>query len=163
MGKLLNGDLNDVSLADEGMKRIDWAYQAMPVLRRIEDRFKADRPLHGVKVSACLHVTTETANLMRVLVAGGAQISLCASTPVSTQDDVVAALVEHLDVPTFAVFGASQELYYDHINQALRDGPQITMDDGADLVTELQRGGRELLKNVYVSYTHIKLPTTPYE
>jgi len=148
MGKLLNGDLNDISLADEGMKRIDWAYQEMPVLRRIEKRFKADRPLHGVKVSACLHVTTETANLMRVLVAGGAQISLCASNPLSTQDDVVAALVEHLDVPTFAVFGASQELYYDHINQALRDGPQITMDDGADLVTELHRGGRELLKDV---------------
>ena len=148
MGKLFKGDVRDISLADEGLRRIDWAYQEMPVLRRIEKGFKTDRPLDGVKVSACLHVTTETANLMRVLVAGGAQIALCASNPLSTQDDVAAALVEHFDVPTYAVSGASQELYYDHINQALSLKPHITMDDGADLVTELHRSLRDLLKNV---------------
>jgi adenosylhomocysteinase len=148
MAEVVNGDVQNLSLADEGLRRIEWAYQEMPVLRKIEKEFKADRPLEGVRVSACLHVTTETANLMRVLVAGGAEVALCASNPLSTQDDVAAALVVHLCVPTFAVSGASNDIYYKHINEALRHGPQITMDDGADLIAELHRARRELLSGV---------------
>ena len=148
MAEVMQGDIRDLSRADEGLDRIEWAFQEMPVLRRLEQLFAADRPLDGVRISACLHVTTETANLMRVLAAGGAELALCASNPLSTQDDTAAALVEHFGVPTYAVMGASNELYYRHIGSALDHRPQVTMDDGADLVSELHRNRRELLSGV---------------
>ena len=148
MAEVMQGDIRDLSRADEGLDRIEWAFQEMPVLRRLEQLFAADRPLDGVRISACLHVTTETANLMRVLAAGGAELALCASNPLSTQDDAAAALMKHFGVPTYAVMGASNELYYQHIGSALDHRPQVTMDDGADLVSELHRNRRELLSGV---------------
>ena len=148
MAEVMQGDIRDLSRADEGLDRIEWAFQEMPVLRRLEQLFAADRPLDGVRISACLHVTTETANLMRVLAAGGAELALCASNPLSTQDDAAAALMKHFGVPTYAVMGASNELYYRHIGSALDHRPQVTMDDGADLVSELHRNRRELLSGV---------------
>ncbi len=148
MAEVMQGDVRDLSRADEGLDRIEWAFQEMPVLRQLEQLFAADRPLDGVRISACLHVTTETVNLMRVLAAGGAELALCASNPLSTQDDAAAALMEHFGVPTYAVMGASNELYYRHIGSALDHRPQVTMDDGADLVSELHRNRRELLSGV---------------
>ena len=148
MAEVMQGDIRDLSRADEGLDRIEWAYQEMPVLRQLEQLFAADRPLDGVRISACLHVTTETVNLMRVLAAGGAELALCASNPLSTQDDAAAALMKHFGVPTYAVMGASNELYYRHIGSALDHRPQVTMDDGADLVSELHRNRRELLSGV---------------
>jgi adenosylhomocysteinase len=142
------GDIKDISLADEGRARIDWALQEMPVLRGIMQRFAEQRPLQGLRISGCLHITTETANLARTLVAGGAELVLCASNPLSTQDDVAAALVQHYGVPTFAIKGESTEVYYQHINAALDHRPRLTLDDGADLVSELHKNRIPLLEEM---------------
>src|ERR1043165_7775796 len=125
-------DVKDLALAAEGVRRIEWADRQMPVLASIRQRFEADQPLRGYRVSACLHVTTETANLMRTLKAGGADVVLCASNPLSTQDDVAAALVDEYDVSVFAIKGEDNDTYYKHIEAAVDHKPQLTMDDGAD-------------------------------
>lgn len=138
-------DVTDLSLAEEGRKAIDWAGRQMPVLRQIRERFDLERPLAGVRLAACLHVTTETANLMRTLKAGGAELRLCASNPLSTQDEVAASLVAHDGIPTFARRGEDSDTYYRHINAVLDGRPMITMDDGADLVSTLHKDRRELL------------------
>lgn len=132
-------DVKDLSLAEQGMRRIEWADREMPVLRRIRERFARERPLEGIRISACLHVTTETANLVRALQAGGAEVALCASNPLSTQDDVAAALVRFFEVPVFAIKGEDTETYYRHIQSCLAHRPHITMDDGADLVSMLHK------------------------
>lgn len=141
-------DVKDLRLADEGVARVEWAEQEMPVLRLIRERFAQERPLAGYRLAACLHVTSETANLMRALVAGGAEVTLCASNPLSTQDDVAAALVERYGVPTFAIKGEDNATYYQHINAVLDRAPHMTMDDGADLVSTLHRTRRDLLPNI---------------
>lgn len=141
-------DIKNPDLAPGGRLRIEWAEQEMPVLRGIRERFKKDRPLAGVRVSACLHVTTETANLMHTLQSGGADVVLTASNPLSTQDDVAAALVAHYEIPVFAVKGEDNETYYRHIGAALDHRPHITMDDGADLVSTLHKERRELLDEI---------------
>jgi len=141
-------EVKDLSLAISGRARIDWAELEMPVLRRIRERFAKERPLHGVRIAACLHVTTETANLVRTLQAGGADVVLCASNPLSTQDDVAASLVSHFEIPVFAIRGEDNETYYRHINAALDHKPHITMDDGADLVSTLHQSRSELIENV---------------
>lgn len=130
-------DIRDRNLAEEGRRRTEWAERTMPVLRQIRERFLAERPLEGTRVSACLHVTTETANLMCALRDGGADVVLCASNPLSTQDDVAAHLVANEGIPVFAIKGEGEATYYDHIRAALAHRPQITMDDGADLVGSL--------------------------
>ena len=127
-------DVKDLSLSPRGMLRIEWAEREMPVLRSIRERFAKERPLDGVRVGACLHVTTETANLMRTLQAGGAEVYLCASNPLSTQDDVAAALVADYGIPTFAIKGEDRDTYYAHLNAVIDANPQLTMDDGADVV-----------------------------
>jgi adenosylhomocysteinase len=141
-------DCKDLGLAGDGKSRIDWAEERMPVLRMIRKRFSEERPLEGVKIAACLHVTTETANLMRTLKAGGAEVALCASNPLSTQDDVVASLVEHDEISVFAVNGEDNDLYYKHIHAVLDIEPAITMDDGADLVSTLHKDRREIMEKV---------------
>ena len=133
----MGNDIKNESLADAGKRRMDWADRDMPVLSSIRDRFEKEKPLDGVKMSACLHVTAETANLMRTLKAGGADILLCASNPLSTQDDIAAALVVHEGISVYAIHGEDNEMYYSHIKTALEHKPNITMDDGADLVTIL--------------------------
>ena len=140
-----NYDVKDLKLAEGGHRRIDWAEREMPVLRQIRERFTKERPLEGIRVSACLHVTTETANLMRTLQAGGADIVLTASNPLSTQDDVAACLVSHYEIPTFSIKGEDNVTYYKHIYAALDHKPQMTMDDGADLVGTMHKERRELL------------------
>ncbi|MDD5275645.1 MAG: adenosylhomocysteinase [Methylovulum sp.] len=145
---MLNYDIKDFSLADQGRERIDWAFTEMPVLRAIHDRFSRELPLAGVRISGCLHITTETANLARTLIAGGAELVLCASNPLSTQDDVAAALVRHYRIPTFAIRGEDSATYYWHIGKALAHRPQLTMDDGADLVSELHKHRSDLLAGV---------------
>ena len=130
-------DIKDISLAGKGRLRMEWAEMAMPVLKLIRGRFEKEKPLKGVRLAACLHVTTETAVLMRTLVAGGAQVRLCASNPLSTQDDVAAYLVKELKLPVFAIKGEDNETYYRHIQKTLSFVPQMTMDDGADLVSSL--------------------------
>jgi adenosylhomocysteinase len=137
-----------VSLAPSGVLRVEWADGQMPVLRRIRERFQRQRPLAGLRVAACLHVTTETANLVRTLAAGGAEVALCASNPLSTQDDVAAALVAEYGIPTFAVRGEDRETYYRHIQQVLDTRPHLTLDDGADLVTTLHRERTDVLPGV---------------
>ena len=136
-------DVKDLTLAPAGRLRIEWADRTMPVLRQIRERFEREQPLKGIRVAACLHVTAETGNLMRTLVAGGAEAVVCASNPLSTQDEVAAALVAEYGVPTFAIKGEDNETYYQHINAALDTNPNVTMDDGADLVTTIfsQRTG----------------------
>jgi adenosylhomocysteinase len=141
-------DVKDLSLAQRGRLRIEWAASQMPVLRLIRERFAVERPLEGLRVGACLHVTTETANLMLTLQAGGAEIELCASNPLSTQDDVAAALVSEYDMSTFAIKGEQNDTYYQHINEVLASRPQITMDDGADLVSTLHRDKTGLIDAV---------------
>ena len=131
--------VKNVDLAPGGRHHIEWAEQEMPVLRQIRERFEKERPLQGVKMAACLHVTTETANLMRTLQAGGADVVICASNPLSTQDDVAASLVVHDEIPVYAVKGEDNETYYSHLNAALDHHPRITMDDGADLVSTLHK------------------------
>jgi adenosylhomocysteinase len=132
-----NYDIKDINLAEGGRRRMDWAEHEMPVLRQIRERFKKEKPLKGLRVSACLHVTTETANLMRTLQDGGADIVLTASNPLSTQDDVAAALVNQYEIPTYAIKGEDNVTYYKHIRAALEHKPNMTMDDGADLVSSL--------------------------
>ena len=141
-------DVTDPALADEGRLRIEWADRHMPVLRDIRARFEKERPLDGLKVAACLHVTTETANLMRTLKAGGASVVLCASNPLSTQDDTAAALVSHYGIDTFARRGVDTDGYYGHLEAALDTHPDITMDDGCDLVTLLHTRRRDQLAEV---------------
>lgn len=143
-----NYHVKDLSLAEGGRRRIEWAEREMPVLRMIRERFEKERPLAGVRVSACLHVTTETANLARTLVAGGADLVLTASNPLSTQDDVASALVSHYEIPVFAVKGEDNVTYYKHLRAALDHKPNMTMDDGADLVSVLHKERRELLSGV---------------
>ncbi|MDD2695655.1 MAG: adenosylhomocysteinase [Anaerolineales bacterium] len=141
-------DVKDEKLAEGGRRRIDWAAREMPVLRSIRERFARERPLQGVRISACLHVTTETANLVDTLHAGGADVVLTASNPLSTQDDVAAALVTHFEIPVFAIKGEDNVTYYKHIDAALAHRPHITMDDGADLVSTMHKSRRELLTNM---------------
>jgi adenosylhomocysteinase len=141
-------DVRDLKLATGGRYRIEWAERDMPVLRQIRERFAKERPLEGVRLSACLHVTTETANLARTLQAGGADVVLTASNPLSTQDDVAASLVSHFEIPVYAIKGEDNATYYDHIKRALDHKPAITMDDGADLVSELHKNRTELLTSV---------------
>jgi len=143
-----NYDIKDLSLADAGQRRIEWAEQEMPVLRLIRRRFEQEKPLRGIRISACLHVTTETANLMRTLVAGGATVRLCASNPLSTQDDAAAALVARYGVPVFAIKGEDHETYYRHIHQAVDHKPHLTMDDGADTVGVLHKERTDLLDGI---------------
>ncbi len=134
---MVNHEVKDLKLAAEGKRRIEWADGDMPVLKKIKERFSKEKPLKGKKLSACLHVTSETANLMRTLQAGGAEIILVASNPLSTQDDVAAALVAEYGVSTYAVKGEDHQTYYNHIHIALKQDPAITMDDGADLVSTM--------------------------
>jgi adenosylhomocysteinase len=141
-------DVKDLDLAEAGQRRIEWAEQEMPVLRLIRERFEREKPLAGVRVTACLHVTTETANLMRCLKAGGADVCLCASNPLSTQDDAAAALVARYDVPVFAIKGEDHDTYYRHIHQALEHRPQLTMDDGADTVGVIHKERTDLLETI---------------
>jgi adenosylhomocysteinase len=140
--------VKDLALADAGKARIEWADADMPVLAQIRERFEAEKPLDGVRVSACLHVTTETANLMRTLQAGGADVVLCASNPLSTQDDVAAALVEHYGIRTYAIKGEDTETYYAHIDAAIDHKPQITMDDGADVVGRIHADRPEVIEHI---------------
>ncbi len=144
----VNGHIRDLALADEGLNRINWAFQEMPVLQELMQRFEQEQPLSGVRISGCLHITTETANLARVLKAAGADLVLCASNPLSTQDDVAAALVQYVKIPVFAIRGESTEVYYQHINAALDHKPVLTMDDGADLVSEIHKSRTELLDHM---------------
>jgi adenosylhomocysteinase len=141
-------DIKDKNLATKGKLRIEWAERNMPVLRLIRQRFEKEKPLKGVKLSACLHVTTETAALMMALKAGGADLVLCASNPLSTQDDAAASLVEDYGIPVFAIKGEDNDTYYKHINAALDHHPSITMDDGADLVSELHKNRVDQIKEV---------------
>ncbi len=143
-----NFDIKDKSLAEGGRRRIKWAEREMPVLRSIVDRFIKERPFDGIRMAACLHVTTETANLMKTLQAGGADVVLVASNPLSTQDDVAASLVMHNEIPVHAIKGEDNITYYKHINSAIDHKPHITMDDGADLVSTLHKDRRELLGEV---------------
>lgn len=143
-----NYDVKDMKLAEGGRRRIEWAAREMPVLRLIRERFVKERPLQGLRVAACLHVTTETANLMQVLHEGGAEVVLTASNPLSTQDDVAASLVTHFEIPTYAIKGEDNVTYYKHINAALDVKPHMTMDDGADLVSTLHKDRLDLLKGV---------------
>ncbi len=143
------GDVKDMKLAREGKARIEWADRNMPVLRAIRARFAKERPLKGVRIAACLHVTTETANLARTLQAGGAEVFLCGSNPLSTQDDVAAALVHHYGIPTYAIKGEDHKTYYSHIVSCIKARPHITMDDGCDLVTVLHTKMKGYLKDIF--------------
>ena len=146
-----NYDVKDMRLADGGRKRIVWAGQDMPVLQRVKERFGKEKPLRGMRFSACLHVTAETANLVQALKAGGADVVLCASNPLSTQDDVAAALVKYDKISTYAVKGEDNKTYYRHLRAALDHRPVITMDDGADLVSLLHTGYTHLVPNLVAS------------
>jgi adenosylhomocysteinase len=141
-------DVKDLALAAEGVRRIEWADRQMPVLAAIRQRFETEQPLNGYRISACLHVTTETANLMRTLKAGGADVVLCASNPLSTQDDVAAALVDEFDVSVFAIKGEDNDTYYAHIEAAVDHKPHLTMDDGADVIGVLHSHRREQLGDI---------------
>lgn len=141
-------DVKDLKLAEKGKLKMEWAARFMPVLSLIEEKFSKEKPFKGVRISACLHVTSETGNLMKALKKGGAEIALTASNPLSTQDEVAAALVKHDNVPVFAIKGEDNKSYYKHINQALDQKPQITMDDGADLVSTLHSQRKNLLEYV---------------
>lgn len=145
---MLEYDVKDIELAKKGRLRIQWAEQEMPVLRSIRERFSKNKPLKGVRIAACLHVTTETANLMDTLKAGGAEIRLCASNPLSTQDDVAASIVKDLGIPVFAIKGEDRKTYYKHIKKALMIKPHITLDDGADLVSTLHTKETSLIKDI---------------
>ncbi len=141
-------DVKNIDLAPGGRHRIEWAEQEMPVLRGIQQQFKDERPFAGLRVSACMHVTTETANLMASLHQGGADVVLCASNPLSTQDDVAAALVSHYEIPVYAIKGEDNETYFKHISAALDHKPHIVMDDGADLVSTIHKSRRNLIDNM---------------
>jgi adenosylhomocysteinase len=144
----IDSDIRDPSSASAGSLRIQWAAREMPVLRLIQERFSKQKPLKGIRISACLHITTETANLALALKAGGAQLALCASNPLSTQDDTAACLVVEHGIPVFAMKGEDNDTYYRHINAALDQGPHITMDDGADLVASIHKDRGELAGNI---------------
>ena len=144
----MNYDVKDIKAAKEGALRIEWANQNMPVLNRIQKRFKREKPLKGIRIAACLHVTTETASLMKTLKAGGAKVALCASNPLSTQDDVAASLAKNDKIPVYAVKGENHKTYYSHINAILDTRPQFTMDDGADLVSVLHTKRTQLMAGV---------------
>ncbi len=144
----VRGDVKDLSLAPKGKARIEWAARDMPVLRLIRERFAREQPLKGIRVSACLHVTTETANLAITLKAAGADLVLCASNPLSTQDDVAASLIVNEGIPVYAIKGEDEQTYYKHIQAALDHEPQMTMDDGCDLVSTLHKDRQNLLGNV---------------
>src|ERR1043166_2809539 len=148
MAQTMRYDVKDLALASEGVRRIEWADRQMPVLASIRQRFETEQPLSGYRVSACLHVTTETANLMRTLKAGGADVVVCASNPLSTQDDTAAALVDRYEIPTFAIKGEDEDTYYSHITAAVDHRPQLTMDDGADVIGVLPSSRREALADV---------------
>ena len=145
---MVKHDVKDIGLAKKGKLRIEWAAREMPVLRSIAERFKKEKPLKGIKIAACLHVTTETANLMDTLKMGGAEVVLCASNPLSTQDDVAASLVKNSSIPVFAIKGEDTKTYYRHIKDALSVKPHITMDDGADLVSTLHKEEKTLLNDI---------------
>ena len=145
---MVKHDIKDINLAKKGKLRIEWAAQEMPVLKTIAERFQKEKPLKGFRLSACLHVTTETANLMETLKSGGAEVSVCASNPLSTQDDVSASLVKFSNIPVFAIKGEDNKTYYRHINDVLSTKPHMTMDDGADLVSTLHTTKKEMLKNI---------------
>ena len=148
---MVEHDVKDVSLAAEGRRKIEWAELSMPVLRQVRERFAKEQPLKGLRLGACLHVTTETAVLMLTLKAGGAQVALCASNPLSTQDDTAAALVKEYDIPVFAHKGEDNKTYYKHLEAVLKTRPQVTMDDGADLISQLHGEtsvGRDLVAEV---------------
>ncbi len=147
MGRV-KSDIKDISLADFGRKKIDWAAQLMPVLALIRQRFTKEKPLNGITIGACLHVTAETANLALTLKAGGAKVALCASNPLSTKDDIASALVEDFEIPTFAICGEDNKTYYSHLQSVLDFHPQITMDDGADLVSLLHKEGKNQLGEI---------------
>ncbi len=142
------GDVKDSSLTPRGKDRIEWAAKEMPVLRLIRERFAKDKPLKGVRMAGCLHITTETANLAITLKAGGADLVLCASNPLSTQDDVAAALVGEYGIPTYAIKGEDEQTYYRHINTVLDHKPNMTMDDGCDLVSTLHTTRTELIPDI---------------
>ncbi|MDW8324925.1 MAG: adenosylhomocysteinase [Anaerolineales bacterium] len=144
----IESDIKNPSLAEGGRYRIEWAEQEMPVLRQVRERFRKEQPLKGIRISACLHVTAETANLMRTLQAGGADVVLCASNPLSTQDDVAASLVLHDEIPVYAIKGEDRATYFRHIQAALDHKPHMTMDDGCDLVSELHKNRTELIDNI---------------
>src|SRR4030042_644054 len=144
----MENDVKDLRVAEGGRRRIEWSDREMPVLRSIRERFQKERPLNGIRVAACLHVTTETANLMNTLHLGGADVVLTASNPLSTQDDVAASLVTHFEIPVYAIKGEENTTYYKHIHAALDHKPHMTMDDGADLVSTLHKDRRELLSGV---------------
>src|SRR5258708_17214327 len=144
----MRGDVKDISLAPRGKDRIEWAAKEMPVLRLIRERFTQDQPLKGVRMSGCLHITTETANLAITLKAGGADLNLCASNPLSTQDDVAAALISEYGIPTFVIKGEDDQNYYRHINAVLDHKPNMTMDDGCDLVSTLHTTRTELIPDI---------------
>src|SRR4051794_41179789 len=142
-------DVTDLALASEGIRRVEWAEREMPVLRLIRERFAKERPLDGVRIGACLHVTTETANLMRTLQAGGAEVTLAASNPLSTQDVVAAALVSEYGIPVHARRGEDRDTYYVHLNSVADTHPQLTMDDGCDLVSLLHQERPAQVKEVF--------------
>ncbi len=148
VAQMVAHDVKDIGLAGRGKLRIEWAEHSMPVLRLIRERFEREKPLDGVTLVACLHVTTETANLMRTLKAGGAKLALCASNPLSTQDDVAASLVADYEVPTFSIKGEDRDTYYQHIQSALDFRPNITMDDGADTVSVIHSDRKDLAGNI---------------
>ena len=141
-------DINDITLARKGRLRIEWADENMPVLRLIRQRFKKEKPLKGIKIGACLHVTTETAVLMDTLKSGGAEVKLCASNPLSTQDDVAASLVKDFKIPVFARRGENNAVYYGHIESTLENDVHVTMDDGADLVSTIHKTKRSLVSGI---------------
>ena len=141
-------DVKNLDLAEGGRRRIEWAEREMPVLRSVQERFAKERPFEGIRMSACLHVTAETANLMRALQAGGADVVLTASNPLSTQDDVAACLVSNFEIPVFAIKGEDNATYYKHLNAALDHKPQLTMDDGADLVSTLHKERPDQIKDI---------------
>ena len=141
--------VKDLSLAELGKNRIEWAGQDMPVLRKIGEEFEKEKPFKGVTIGACLHVTTETANLMITLKKGGANVYLTASNPLSTQDDVAAALVKYYDIPVFAIRGEDRETYYQHLKEIIKREPQIVIDDGADLISTIHKEYPELAEKIW--------------
>ena len=144
----MNSDIKDKNLVPKGKLRTEWAERNMPVLRLVKERFEREKPLKGIKISACLHVTSETANLMKTLKAGGAEVALCASNPLSTQDDVAAYLAVAEGIPVFAIKGEDERTYYAHINSALDHRPKVTLDDGADLISTLHKERTEQAKEI---------------
>src|SRR2546429_2421339 len=145
---MVEHDVKDIAQAAGGRLKIEWAEQSMPVLRQVRERFAKEQPLKGIRLGACLHVTTETAVLMLTLKAGGAQLALCASNPLSTQDETAAALVDAYEIPVYAHKGEDNQRYYRHIEAVLATRPQLTMDDGADLISQLHGARADLLPNV---------------